>query len=182
MEQNSSTNTGKAYIGIDVGAKGVITLWHDNSLSFYPMLNLDYWQIARILDDIRNAYSEIACVIEDVHAIFGSSAKGTFNFGFNKGVLVGLLCAHKIPFTLVQPKEWQTEMWTNADKEYTTKEKMLKGEKKTVRTIDTKATSINAAKRLFPAIDLRRTPECKNIDDNKVDSLLMCEYARRKNL
>jgi hypothetical protein len=41
---------------------------------------------------------------------------------------------------------------------------------------------MNAAKRLFPNIDFRRTTKCKNLDDNKVDATLMCEYARRKNL
>ena len=41
---------------------------------------------------------------------------------------------------------------------------------------------INAAKRLFPDIDFRRTSKCKNIDDNMCDAMLMAEYARRKNL
>ena len=47
---------------------------------------------------------------------------------------------------------------------------------------DTKATSINAAQRLFPSVDFRRNEQCRKIDDNKVDALLMAEYGRRKNL
>ena len=50
------------------------------------------------------------------------------------------------------------------------------------KVVSTKNTSINAAKRLFPSLDLRKSTKCKNIDDNKVDALLMSEYARRKNL
>ena len=52
----------------------------------------------------------------------------------------------------------------------------------TIKQVNTKETSMNAAKRLFPNIDFRRTTKCKNLDDNKVDATLMCEYARRKNL
>lgn len=36
-----------------------------------------------------------------------------------------------------------------------------------------------AVKRLFPDMDLRRTVKCTVFDDNKIDSILMCEYARR---
>ena len=98
-------------------------------------------------------------------------------------MLIGLLCANKIPFTLVQPKTWQSEIWTNADKEYDYKlTKDKNGNEVTKKTVNTKKTSINAAKRLFPDTDLRRSSACKNIDDNKVDALLMSEYARRKNL
>ena len=50
------------------------------------------------------------------------------------------------------------------------------------KVVDTKSTSINAARRLFPNIDLRKNERCTKTDDNKVDSLLMAEYARRKNL
>ena len=53
---------------------------------------------------------------------------------------------------------------------------------KQYKAVDPKPTSINAARRLFPNIDLRKNERCKKIDDNKVDSLLMAEYARRKNL
>ena len=49
------------------------------------------------------------------------------------------------------------------------------------KEVNTKATSINAAKRLFPELDFRRTEKCDNIDDNKVDATLICEYLRRKN-
>jgi len=51
-----------------------------------------------------------------------------------------------------------------------------------VKRIDTKATSINAARRLFPEVDLRKSERSKKPDDNKVDSMLMAEYARRRNL
>lgn len=162
-------------MGIDVGDKGFITTQKDGAFSHYSIKDNDFYQLSEIMADIRNNNAEVVCVIEDVHSIFGASAKATFNFGLNKGYLLGLLAANKIPYHLVQPKEWQKEIWSNADK--VTRYKTDGG-----KTTDTKNTSINACKRIFPSLDLRKTPRCKNIDDNKVDSILMSEYARRKNL
>jgi hypothetical protein len=58
----------------------------------------------------------------------------------------------------------------------------IKGKQVSKKEVNTKQTSFNAAKRIFPAVDLRKTERCKNLDDNKCDSLLISEYARRKNL
>ena len=162
-------------MGIDVGDKGFITTQKDGTFSHYSIKDNDFYQLSEIMADIRQNNAEVVCVIEDVHSIFGASAKATFNFGLNKGYLLGLLAANKIPYHLVQPKEWQKEIWSNADK--VTRYRTDGG-----KTTDTKNTSINACKRIFPSLDLRKTPRCKNIDDNKVDSILMSEYARRKNL
>ena len=90
--------------------------------------------------------------------------------------------ANNIPYHLVQPKEWQSVIWINSDIVATIKEVQTKKGVVKRKEINTKKTSINAAKRLFPSIDFRRNVRCKNIDDNKVDSLLIAEYGRRKNL
>lgn len=164
----------KLYMGIDVGGKGFITTQKDGHFNHYSIEDNDYYQLSEIMAEIRKE-KEIVCVIEDVHALHASSAKSTFNFGMCKGYLLGLLAANKIPYHLIQPKEWQKEIWTNADK--VTRYKTDGG-----KMTDTKNTSINACKRLFPFLDLRKNPKCRKIDDNKVDSILMSEYARRKNL
>lgn len=173
----------KLYIGVDVGSKGVITTQYKGVFSHYFISDNDLYSLGDIMREIRGKHDNIACVIEDVHAIFGSAANATFSFGENKGMLLGLLCANKIPFTLVAPKQWQKEMWGNSDMvvEYkTTTDK--KGKTTTRKKVNTKQTSYNCAKRLFPSMDFRKSERCKNFDDNKVDSILMCEYARRKNL
>ena len=120
--------------------------------------------------------------MEDVHSIYGSSAKATFSFGEIKGLLRGLLIATGIPYQLVQPKIWQKEIWANEDMVVDYKKVTVKGVEQTRKDVNTKQTSFKAARRLFPNIDLRKTERCRNFDDNKTDSLLMCEYARRKNL
>lgn len=172
----------KKYIGIDVGNKGFISVIEDWEFRFCSIEDSDNLSLSKFLLD-ETLGQNAAVVIEDVHAIYGSSAKGTFNFGFIKGFLIGLLVAHKIPYTLVQPKEWQGYIWTNADM-VVSNNKITQKNGKVVnrRETDTKATSINAAQRLFPSVDFRKSDRCKKIDDNKVDALLMAEYARRKNL
>lgn len=172
----------KCYMGIDVGSKGFIVTQVNGVFMYCSIIEHDLYELSDIMHEIREKYDNLVCVIEDVHAIFGSSAKGTFDFGFNKGYLIGLLCANKIPYQLVQPKTWQKEMWGNSDMVITYKKITIKEKEMMRKNVDTKQTSINCAKRLFPNTDFRRTDKCKNIDDNKVDATLMCEYARRKNL
>lgn len=179
----------KTYIGIDPGMQGFVTaLFPNGEKEFYSVDENDDLALGRILKDIKKRSWEVTCVMEDVHAIFGSSANSTFAFGEIKGVLKGLLIANEIPYTLVPPKEWQKEIWIHQDEILTTKQRTMtnkdSGEKtvKQYKAVDPKPTSINAARRLFPNVDLRKNERCKKTDDNKVDSLLIAEYARRKNL
>lgn len=172
----------KTYIGIDPGSKGFITIRHeDGQFEFIQLENCNFHALALKLNVLQQTKDTFA-VMEDVHSIYGSSAKATFSFGEIKGMLKGLLIAIGIPYQLVQPKTWQKEMWTNQDMVVEYKKVVVKGVEQTRKEVNTKQTSYNAAKRLFPSVDLRKTERCKNFDDNKVDSLLMCEYARRKNL
>lgn len=174
----------KTIISIDPGSKGFITVVNPKgSITFLSLADNDTQSVSKFLDKV---ITEAGCyewgviaVMEEVHAILGSSAKATFNFGKVFGLLQGLLVGKHIPFHLVQPKEWQSCVWINQDKVYDSKE-VKDGVVR--RVINTKKTSINAAIRLFPHIDLRKTVKCKNIDDNKADSLLINEFARRNNL
>ena len=179
----------KTYIGIDPGEVGFITVIFPNGeKEFYSIDENDDLDLSRILKDIKKRSWEVVACMEQIHAIFGASAGSTFNFGQIFGVLKGLLVATEIPFHLVPPKDWQKEIWVHADEIYVTKNRK-KTDKVTgevtissYKAVDTKSTSINAARRLFPNIDLRKNERCKKIDDNKVDSLLIAEYGRRKNL
>lgn len=171
----------KMYIGIDVGAKGFISMQKDGIWTHYSIEDNDLYELSEILLRARMDNDTIACVIEDVKPIFGSSAKSTFAFGFNKGYLIGLLAANKIPYTLVAPKEWQKCIWTNADMVVSHKVIVVKGKEQVKKDVNTKQTSINACKRLFPTVDLRKSTRSKKPDDNKVDSMLLSEYGRRKN-
>lgn len=173
----------KTYIGIDPGVIGFITaIFPNGNFEFYSIDENDDLDLHRIFKSIKERSWQVTAVLEDVHAIFGSSAKSTFNFGEIKGILKGLLVANEIPYTLVQPKEWQHEVWNNQDMIVSYKTVIRAGKEIKQKVVDTKSTSINAARRLFPNIDLRKNDRCRKTDDNKVDSLLMAEYARRRNL
>lgn len=179
----------KTYIGIDPGSIGFITaLFPNGEKEFYSIDENDDLDLGRIFKDIKKRSWEVVVCMEEIHAIFGASAGSTFSFGEIFGILKGLLIANEIPYHLVQPKEWQKEIWSHQDEIYTTKRRTLTDKKtgvkysKDYKAVDPKPTSINAARRLFPNVDLRKNDRCRKIDDNKCDSLLIAEYARRKNL
>lgn len=179
----------KTYIGIDPGSIGFITaLFPNGEREFYSIDENDDLDLGRILKSIKDRSWEVSACMEQIHAIYGSSANSTFSFGEIFGLLKGLLIANEIPYVLVPPKDWQKEIWIHQDEIYVAKVRMVKNketgkpEEQKIRAVDTKSTSINAARRLFPSVDLSKNERCKKIDDNKVDSLLIAEYARRKNL
>ena len=172
----------RTYIGIDPGSKGFITIRYDDGIyKFIPLEGCDFHALSLELMMLHETKDTFA-IMEEVHAVFGSSAKATFAFGEINGMLKGLLIATGIPYQLIQPKQWQKEIWINQDMVVDYKKVTVKGVEQTRKDVNTKQTSYNAARRLFPYIDLRKSERCKNFDDNKVDSLLICEYARRKNL
>lgn len=160
-------------IGIDPGKNGYICFMYENNIKYsgIPLINKEV-----DLQKLNNEFLlwdtvdyDVHCVIEDVHALYGSSAKSTFNFGWIAGVLEALLVANEIPYTKVQPKDWQKEMWQG----------IPKITKQGKNSTDTKAMSLLAAKRLFPNEDLRATERCTKPHDGLVDSLLLAEYCRR---
>lgn len=171
-------------VGIDPGKNGYICMYYEtydeaSDYSYFkydpiPLINseLDIHKLCQIINSIPNRENtgNIHCVLEDVHALFGASAKSTFNFGWIVGVLEGLLVASNIPYTKVTPKEWQKEIWKGIPIQ----------KKQGKNSTDTKAMSLLAAKRLFPNEDLRDTERCTKAHDGKVDALLLAEYCRRK--
>jgi hypothetical protein len=163
-------------IGIDPGKNGFICIVEEfssetvaNYITYHPipLINKEV-DIRKLNECLSFAGGDIHCVIEDVHAIFGSSAKATFNFGWIVGVLEALLVANGIPYTKVAPKVWQKEMWQG-----------IPIQKKANKRTDTKAMSLLAAKRLFPNEDLTATERSVKPHDGKVDALLLCEFCRR---
>lgn len=172
----------KCRIAIDPGANGYIAIEVNGEWTFMSLRDNDMYQVSDLLRYLKDKYPNIVAGMELIHAIFGSSAKATFSFGEVYGKLQALLIAHKIPYHLIAPKTWQNEIWDNKDMVITYKKVKIKDKEISKKEVNTKATSINAAKRLFPELDFRRTERCNNIDDNKVDATLICEYLRRKNL
>ena len=168
----------KISIGIDPGKDGFICLYmpKDDEFIFKEVPKIGKEVNLQALNGVFNTIEglDCHCVIEDVHSVYGSSAKGTFEFGKIVGQLEAFLVAYKIPYTKVQPKKWQKEMWEGVPLQ-----RVPSSTGKTIKT-DTKKMSLLAANRLFPKIDLRKSERAKKPDHNKVDSLLICEYCKRK--
>lgn len=161
------TNT---HIGIDPGKGSFLSVLRDDQVLFYqiPMIGkeIDMEGLKKVFKGIAGADSH--AVIEDVHSVFGSSAKSNFEFGRVVGILESMLVAFDIPYTKIQPKKWQSSLWEGVPLQ-----------KKPNGKTDTKATSLIAAQRLFPTVDLRKSERAKVPDHNKVDALLIAEYCRR---
>lgn len=159
----------KTHIGIDPGKDSFMCAISDDIISFdrIPMIG-DEIDLRGLNEVFLRFPKPNYAVIEDVHSVFGSSAKSNFEFGRCVGMLEAFLVSSNIPYTKVQPKRWQKQMWegipiqTNADGK-----------------TDTKATSLLAAQRLYPMVDLRKSERAKKPDHNKVDALLIAEYCRR---
>lgn len=92
--------------------------------------------------------------VEAVHSMPKQGVSSTFKFGSNYGIVLGVLGALGIPYTLVSPQKWKKAMGLTGDKE----------------------ASRAMALRLFPELagDLKRKK-----DEGRAESLMIAEYGRR---
>lgn len=166
----------KNVCGIDPGiSAGAISLIQNDFIRSWVLpkakeggLNLD--ELCEIISEIETNYKPI-WLIEDIHSIFGSSAKSMFNMAKGVGHLEGILNCSVENWRRIQPKEWQKKVWILSDIVFKDP-----NAKRLVK--DTKATSLNAVERLFPNEELiygvnevrgRRTKKHEGI----IDSLLI---------
>ena len=92
-------------IGIDVGKGSFICVIGDD-ITFERIPSVSsVVDIQALYKIIRGLQGHV--VIEDVHAIYGSSAKATFEFGRISGIIEALVVSCGLPYTKVAPKEWQ---------------------------------------------------------------------------
>lgn len=174
------------YIGIDPGINGCISAFYDEErVPVSHMMptnkrgNIDGLQVIDIIEKISSDRKRdleevnVFICIEDVHAIFGSSAGSTFSFGYGLGVVHGAMQSMMMPYSEVQPKAWQKMIWESGDRA------MKSSTSGKTKVTDTKATSIAAAQRLFPEADLRKSKRARVPHDGVADSVLIAEYCRR---
>lgn len=160
----------KYYIGIDPGQKGFVTVIDEDGkfIEAFSLLKksneVDVNDIVTRLFNLSIYEDNCHIILEDVHSIFGSSAKSNFNFGWIVGVIEGTISSLGISYSKVAPKTWQKQMHQGIPK-----------------NDNKKVMSFMACHRIFPTVNLKRTEKCKNEDDNFADSLLMAEYGRRNN-
>jgi len=156
------------YLGFDPGKKGYMCLYNASYSGYkhYPLFdgNRLNREMLEVLEKLSKTYTMMA-VVEQVHSMPHQGVASTFSFGTNYGMLIGMLETLDIPFTTVTPGKWQKFICEAVDK-----------------ASNPKQMHYNAARRLFPNMDFRRSERCKTFDDNKVDATLICEYGVRKQL
>ncbi len=171
----------KIYLGIDPGKSGAIAFVDpEGKLHKYVIpiagSDIDGQELYNILDTIRYHYTPTV-ILEDVHSLFGMSAASNFSFGFVCGMIRAMVIANSLPIHMVAPKTWQKLIWLNDDKVY----KPKKPEQKNP-SIDTKATTLKAVRRIFPTFDLTKNQRAQIPHDGIVDAIALSEYGRRLNL
>ena len=166
----------KAFMGVDIGLNGAIVVIHENGL-------VNTHVIPKVGDKIDDGalfeafqeYSEydLYIMLEDVHSLFGMSAKSNFSFGATFGkkqmaaAIMGRLYGSKLDY--ITPKKWQAAIWTANDKVY-----------KSGTKIDTKKTSLLASKRLFPEHNFIASSRSRVPHDGIVDAALIALYCKQK--
>lgn len=170
----------KIRIGIDPGKQGYFAISIDRELVFEPMPIIGKEYDLQYMNNFLNTLVfetpiDIHCCLENVHAIQGAGATSNFQFGRGVGVLEAMLVAHRIPYTKVTPSKWQAVAWEGVQIQTKPNPKNKSG-----LSTDTKKTSLIAAKRLYPIVDLRKNSRCKVPHDGKVDALMILHYCMKK--
>lgn len=153
-------------LGIDPGANGGLALLNSDTLQLelhtVPKVKskVDYREYSKLLIELVNRADKV--VVEEVHSIYGMSAKSNFEFGFINGFLVGAVNSQNVSYNLIQPKQWQKKVWN-------TRDIVKKANNKT----DTKATSLLASKRIFNNESFLATSRSKVPHDGLVDAALI---------
>lgn len=144
------------YLGIDPGQSGGIAAIVPDGIETHKFKNKTEWDISEIfslyaLSVTTPGLGGAFAFIESVHAMPKQGVSSTFKFGKSYGFLIGLLTAHKIPFSFVTPQAWQKAMGC-----------MTHGDKNISKA---------AAQRLWPMLKITHAI---------ADAMLIAEHCKRK--
>lgn len=180
----------KIRIGIDIGSNGAYAVFVDDQLKGYGLIpdtsgELDMRAMLELIYGLwpkleKDDVYDVHVVIEDLHSIFGTSAKSNFQFGVNNGLVIGLLQTVEFPYTKVSAKKWQKELWEGIRPVEILVPGKTNKDGSPKYKVDTKATSLLAAKRLFPKETFLATERSKVPHNGIVDAVLIAEYCKRK--
>ena len=161
-----------AVLGIDPGSSGAYCLLFPASrdVVFKPTSN-DPVDTFAWLECIKNNNNLAICMIEEVHAIQGSSAKATFNFGGNVREVNLIPQLLQIPVDKVRPKQWQKFIGLITPAHLSGSANA--GKRKT--HIKKEVAAI--ASRLYPTAQLKGPKG--GLLDGRSDALMIAHYAAR---
>ena len=144
------------WIGIDPGAKGGYAwIWGD----VVRAMPWDDTFFTQDMQCLKATGEPLVAAVEKVGARPGQGVTSMFSFGRSAGYIEGVLAALGIGYQLVPPATWKREY-------------SLIGKDK--------RASVEACRRLFPDVDLKRTEKCRTDSDGKAEALLIAEWGRRR--
>lgn len=163
--------------GIDPGKQGGFAVLDENS----KILRLEVMPdsvggLCFLVNDLVMNFPSIIFVIEDIHSIFGVSKGSMFTMGRGVGNLEASVICNGGGLCHVTPKKWQSAIWKPEDI-------VLKDPSAKRKIKDTKATSMNAVKRLYPNVDFRygdnekKTGKRVRDHDGLIDAVLIAFYG-----
>ena len=183
-----------AYMGLDPGKAGFITLFMDGEFTFYsmPYHKVDTGKVSKTGKPVMaSAFNEegfrqltldirektagyvLKVAVEEVGGRGGWSATNNFNFGYVAGLQRMVFIMLGAEITTVRPQKWQSYMrqgYDNIKKASSTGKTMIN---------DPKAVAAMIVEKEYPNIDFRKSERSKIADDNKIDSFLVCLYLYR---
>lgn len=155
----------KTFIGIDCGLKGAIVAIREHKIvdkTVMPIYNStkskNEYDLGEIVKFLRK-FDDPFVTIEKLHAMPKLGSVQAFNLGRGFGIMLGIVSALGYSYQLVHSKTWQKKMFTDLSKK------------------DTKQMSKIMAQRIFPNVDFKATPRCKNLHDGTTDAALICLYG-----
>jgi len=94
--------------GIDPGSKGALCVLDDKDPTYTALLDLHKHSIYDATKWLHNQHIDKVWR-EDVHSLFGMSAKSNFGFGRNLGIVIAMseIVTQGIKANKVTPKVWQ---------------------------------------------------------------------------
>lgn len=147
------------YLGIDPGKTGAIAAMDAQANVVYCADTPEIRYISLALIEIYKISSDIKGAIEHVHAMPGQGVSSMFTFGSMFGAAQATLATLKIPYLLVQPREWQ---------------------KRVVPPVEDRKARKEASRRV--AIQRYGNSEeylKRKKDDGRADAMHLADYARR---
>lgn len=109
-------------LGIDPGIQGALALLSDSELFVKDLKTKTVSKNKQICEEDFSKFIDYfkhdikAAIIEDVHAMPYQSIGRMFRFGFNTGILHGVLAAHKITTIRIRANVWKPALGLSHDK------------------------------------------------------------------
>jgi len=120
---------------------------------------LTFYSLENYIEVLANHKDAKVC-LEKVHALPNNGTRHAFAFGENYGYIRGILETLNIDYIEVTPAVWKKYFKLSANKQ----------------------ESIALCHKLYPQVDLHRTPRCKNEKHDYAEALLLAQYRKERNI